>query len=212
MKIQLKHIIPSPLTELPLQDSQLWRRDISFESNTTYLIYAPSGKGKTSLLHIMYGLRHDYDGQFSIDNDNAGHLDHKAWVNIRKHHISLVPQGLWLFDNLSGIENIRIKNRLTNHFSETEIQTSLDVCDMTEHQHKPANILSFGQKQRIAIVRALCQPFDFIFLDEAFSHLDNKNTEIVFEMIKNRAEKQHAGIILTSLSPTADGFDKLMKL
>src|SRR6056297_936741 len=102
MKIQLHHIIPSPLTELPLEDSHIWRRDISFESNTTYLVYAPSGKGKTSLLHIMYGLRHDYDGQFSIDNNNAAYLDHKAWVNIRKHHISLVPQGLWLFDNLSG--------------------------------------------------------------------------------------------------------------
>ncbi|MEA3448002.1 MAG: ATP-binding cassette domain-containing protein [Bacteroidota bacterium] len=212
MKIQLHHIIPSPLTELPLEDSHIWRRDISFESNTTYLVYAPSGKGKTSLLHIMYGLRHDYDGQFSIDNYNAGNFDHKAWVNIRKHHISLVPQGLWLFDNLSGIENIRIKNQLTHHLSEKEIQSFLDVCGMAEHQHKPANILSYGQKQRIAIVRGLCQPFDFIFLDEAFSHLDNKNTDIILNVIKNRAEQQQAGIILTSLSPTVDGVDKLMKL
>jgi putative ABC transport system ATP-binding protein len=212
MNIQLHKIIPSPLTELPLEDSHIWRRDISFQSNISYLVYAPSGKGKTSLLHIMYGLRDDYEGQCTIDGKNAATFDHKAWVNIRRHKISHVPQGLWLFDNLSGIENIRVKNRLTNHLSETEIQGYLNLCGMTEHQHKPANILSFGQKQRIAIVRALCQPFEFIFLDEAFSHLDKNNTDIIFDLIKSRAEKQQAGIILTSLSSASNGFDKTLRL
>lgn len=212
MNIQLHKIIPSPLTELPLEDSQIWRRDISFQSNTSYLVYAPSGKGKTSLLHIMYGLRDDYEGQCTIDEKNAADFDHKAWVNIRRHKISLVPQGLWLFEKLSGLDNIHIKNHLTGHLPETEIQKYLKICGMAEHQHKPAGILSFGQKQRIAIIRALCQPFDFIFMDEAFSHLDAYNTDIIFNLVKSRAESQHAGIILTSLSPAPNGFDKILHL
>ncbi|MFO7790222.1 MAG: ATP-binding cassette domain-containing protein [Bacteroidales bacterium] len=212
MNIHLKHIIPSPLKELPLEDSQIWRRDISFESAKQHLIYAPSGKGKTSLLHILYGLRKDYTGQVLIDGNNINNLDHKAWIKLRRNHISLVPQGLWLFEKLSGTDNIRIKNRLTDHLSEGDIQEYLKICGMAEHQHKPAGILSFGQKQRIAIIRALCQPFDFIFMDEAFSHLDANNADIIFDLVKSRAEAQNAGIILTSLASFPDGFDKILKL
>jgi ABC-type multidrug transport system ATPase subunit len=64
--------------------------------------------------------------------------------------------------------------------------------------------MSFGQRQRLAIVRALCQSFEYILLDEAFSHLDATNTKIAWELIKEEAGKQNAGIILTSLNKEFD--------
>jgi ABC-type multidrug transport system ATPase subunit len=59
--------------------------------------------------------------------------------------------------------------------------------------------LSLGQRQRVAIIRALCQPFDFLLMDEPFSHLDDDNIAILTELIGSEVEKQKAGMILTSL-------------
>ena len=59
--------------------------------------------------------------------------------------------------------------------------------------------LSYGQRQRVAIIRALCQPFDFLLLDEPFSHLDEANTEAAFQLIEQVCAEQKAGFILVSL-------------
>ena len=62
-----------------------------------------------------------------------------------------------------------------------------------------AGKLSFGQQQRVAFIRALCQPFDFLFLDEPISHLDDDNSRIMGELIIAEAKTQGAGVIATSI-------------
>ena len=62
-----------------------------------------------------------------------------------------------------------------------------------------AGKLSIGQMQRVAVVRAVCQPFDFIFLDEPVSHLDARNNKIVADIITEAADSQGAGIVSTSV-------------
>ena len=59
--------------------------------------------------------------------------------------------------------------------------------------------LSGGQQQRVAFIRSLCQPFDFIFLDEPISHLDNENSVIMSALLMEEAGKQGAGVIVTSI-------------
>ena len=56
-----------------------------------------------------------------------------------------------------------------------------------------------GQQQRVGIIRALCQPFDFILLDEPVSHLDSRNNLIAARIIAEEADRQGAGIISTSV-------------
>ncbi|MEA1875103.1 MAG: ATP-binding cassette domain-containing protein [Bacteroidota bacterium] len=199
MQIRLNQIIPFPLQDMNHEKSAIWGRDFSFELGKSYGIFAPSGTGKTSLISILYGLRNDFNGSFFIGNDSSDSLKTADWINLRRNQLSLCPQGLWLFDDLNALENIQLKNALTQHKSENEIQSMLQKAGMTSHQHKKAGILSYGQKQRIAIIRALSQPFKFILLDEAFSHLDEENKLIMWDMIQNEAKQQSSGIILTSL-------------
>ena len=59
--------------------------------------------------------------------------------------------------------------------------------------------LSIGQQQRVAIIRTLCQPCDFILLDEPVSHLDAANNRIVAQMVTDEARSQGAGVISTSV-------------
>ena len=59
--------------------------------------------------------------------------------------------------------------------------------------------MSFGQQQRVAMVRALVQPFDFILADEPISHLDDSNSQIMGEIMMEEAKRQGAGVIITSI-------------
>jgi len=59
--------------------------------------------------------------------------------------------------------------------------------------------MSFGEQQRVAIIRSLCQPFEYLLMDEPFSHLDKGNIKIACELIRDKCVKNNAGLILTTL-------------
>ena len=59
--------------------------------------------------------------------------------------------------------------------------------------------MSFGQQQRVALIRALVQPFDFILADEPISHLDDTNSRIMGDILMKEAKAQGAGVIITSI-------------
>jgi putative ABC transport system ATP-binding protein len=199
MQIHCHQVIPKPMSDSILE-SDIWLRDITFTENKIYQIVAPSGTGKTSLVHILFGIRNDFTGTILFDDTDISSFRNHDWSSIRKSHISIVFQGLGLFPELNISENIAIKNKLTHYKSEEEIRFLIQTCGLESHTHKNAGILSFGQRQRLAIIRALCQPFDFILLDEPFSHLDEKNTEICMHILEEELQKRNASAIITSLN------------
>ena len=71
-----------------------------------------------------------------------------------------------------------------------------------EFMDRKAGILSFGQQQRVAIIRALCQPFNFLLADECFSHMDHHNSHMAYQLILEECSTQGAGLLLTSLNDT----------
>jgi putative ABC transport system ATP-binding protein len=200
MKIELQNVIPLPIKELNYQNSDIWNKNPQFEKSKKYLVKAPSGTGKTTLLSLIYGIRNDYEGQCLIDNKIAKSINIKEFRNLRKNHLSFVFQGLKLFPELSGYENIEIKNRITNQRTKQEIYQFADKLGVKQLLERKADILSFGQQQRLAIIRSLCQPFDFLLLDEPFSHLDPDNAKKCLELIFEVCDKINSGFILTTLS------------
>lgn len=118
---------------------------------------------------------------------------------MRSRHIALLPQEMALFPELTVAQNIALKNDRTQHKEEAEILSLLDRLGIAEKYDEPVGKLSIGQQQRVAIVRAICQPFDFIFLDEPVSHLDLNNNRMVAEIITEEAESQGAGVVTTSV-------------
>lgn len=181
------------MSEAEILPSDIYlQRDLSLHSGEYYLIHAPSGKGKSSLLNFIYGINLQYDGEITID-----HL--AADFSLRISGISYLFQDLRLFPELTAMENILLKNQLTDFKNIPEIEDLLFRFSLLPKRNEPVQNLSLGQRQRIALIRALCQPFRFILLDEPFSHIDLKNKEIATEIILQEVEKQQAGIILTSL-------------
>ncbi len=188
------------MTEIPVEGSAVWEADsFTFSRDKSYLVEAASGKGKTSLLSIMFGLRRDYRGSLFIDGTNARTFKSKDWSHLRKQRVSYIFQGLELFDDLSAIDNILLKNRITKFKTLQQIKDMADKLDMAPFLDRKCRLLSFGQQQRIAIIRALCQPFEFLFADESFSHIDKQNSATAMQLIREECNAQNAGLILTSL-------------
>ena len=77
-----------------------------------------------------------------------------------------------------------------------------EMLGMAEFLQRKAGILSFGQQQRVAILRALCQPYDYLLADECFSHMDQENSYKAYQVIREECDSQGAGLILTSLNGT----------
>jgi len=181
---------------------------VTLEQGRRYLVCARSGHGKSSLLNFIYGGSRRYDGKIEMEG-----MEDVSQERMRREVLSYMFQDLRLFAQLTAAENVLLKNRLTDYKSGGEIERMLDALLPSEKKRQPVGTLSLGQQQRVAAVRALCQPFAFLLLDEPFSHLDNESAAMVSQLMVEEAEKQHAGIILTSLGMNDNiRFDRIFKL
>lgn len=200
VEIRLEKLEPLPMQGLDgFAASQVWNCPVSFAPGALTLVNAGSGRGKTTLLSILFGMRTDYRGEVFFDDVIIRNLGHAAWSHIRTRRLSCVFQDLQLFDDLTAMQNVQIKNRLTGHKSDSDIQLLFEALGVADKLHAAAAKLSRGQKQRVAIIRALCQPFEFLLLDEPFSHLDRANRIQTASLIVGECRKKGAGMILTSL-------------
>lgn len=200
MQYQLQNILPLPLKEQKRpHQSDIWETDCVLAKSKKYLVTAPSGKGKSTFLHILYGLRKDYSGTVNLDTQQLSKLSIDTWANLRKDNLAIIFQDLRLFPKLSALDNILIKANLHTTKTKEEIVEMAQKLDINHLLNQSCETLSYGQRQRVAIIRALCQPFDFLFLDEPFSHLDEANTEAAFQLIESICNEQAAGFILVSL-------------
>lgn len=195
----LPRVFAGSENEPPVKGSQVWLHKLEFRQSQSYLIEAESGTGKSSLCSFIYGNRGDYSGEILFDGVDVKSFSIARWSELRTHALALLPQEMRLFPELTVLENIQIKNRLTDYKTEGEILEMLRRLEISEKVHQQAAYLSVGQQQRVAIVRALCQPMDFLILDEPVSHLDERNNEIVAQLIQEEASAQNAGIIATSV-------------
>ncbi len=177
----------------------VWLSALTLHRGHTYCIEAGSGHGKTSLCAYLYGLRTDYRGRICIGGRDAASLRVADWCGLRRRHIAYMPQGLDLFPELSALDNVMLKNRLTDFRSEAEIRADFDRLGLADRIDRPAGRLSAGQQQRVALIRALCQPFDFLLIDEPASHLDPANNRLAADMAAERAAAQGAAVVATSV-------------
>lgn len=202
--ITCSFVIPTPLQEI-LPPEAIWNHDIKFVTGQTYQIIAPSGRGKSTLIGLLAGLRGDYSGQIHINNRNTQQFTTQDWANWRTTGASFVFQDLRLFPNLTALQNIQLAQNISQPIA--TIHAIEQWADQLQIKHKlmqPCGELSFGQQQRIAILRALAKPFQWLMLDEPFSHLDPNNTQLAWQLILEIAQQRKAGVIITSLNPYAN--------
>ena len=212
-EIKLSNVVPEIFASREDLRSDVWGCEVSFERGKRYLVEAESGTGKSSLCSYLYGLRSDYRGVISFDGEDVLHFSANKWSTVRQRTISILFQDLKLFGELTALENVLIKNRITNRCSEMQIKEWFEKLGIADKLNTRIDRISFGQQQRVALIRALCQPFDFLLLDEPISHLDDRNSAILRDIMLQEAEAQGAGVIVTSIGKHIEmNYDKCLSL
>jgi len=168
------------------------------------LLKSRSGRGKTSAVAFLYGLRKDYSGSIFFDDHHVSAFSVNDWSGIRRNALSVVFQDLRLFRQLTAFENVMLKNTLNPGVSVGEIQKMFEQFGIIKLTEKKIAHMSFGEQQRVAIIRALVQPFSFLLMDEPFSHLDRHNISIAVEMILRACHDRGASLVMTSLGEHYD--------
>ena len=211
--IKLKGVVPEIFASNKELRSEVWLSDVEFEQGKSYLIKADSGTGKSSLLSYIYGQRGDYRGDILFNDQNILTLSSHDWCMVRQSMLSILFQDLKLFGELTALENVEIKNRLTKTQPTRVIKGWFEELGIADKLKTRADHLSYGQQQRVALIRALCQPFNFLLLDEPISHLDDRNSEVMRDIIIREATRQGAGIIATSIGKHMDmEYNKILSL
>ena len=199
-KILLEQALPRVFVSENIPASEVWlSAATTFERGNLYLVEAASGGGKSSMCAYIFGARTDYEGRILFDGEDVRSFSIARWQEIRRRHLAYLPQELSLFPELSAWDNVQLKNRLTGYASDKMILSWFEQLGIDSRRDYPAGRMSIGQQQRVAIIRSICQPFDFIMLDEPVSHLDDGNNRIAAGLIAGEARRQGAGIISTSV-------------
>lgn len=197
--ITLEGMLPQVFAAESIPPSDVWNCHLEFHRGVSYRVEASSGAGKSSMCAYIFGSRTDFEGRLLFDGEDASRLTMSDWLSLRRRNIAYLPQELALFPELTAMENIRLKNSLTDEIPEDQIVRWLHDLGIATRKDTPAGKMSVGQQQRIGIIRALCQPFDFLLLDEPVSHLDETNNRIAADIISSEVSRRGASVISTSV-------------
>ena len=174
--------------------------DYDFPSKGLVCLFGPSGCGKTSLLNVISGLDGIDSGEIIIDDSKfTKNYRSTKWDGIRSKDIGYVFQSYVLFNDLTVYENLRFVLDVFG-LEEEEIQSRIDYAlnavGMIKYKNRECNHLSGGQQQRVAIARALVKSPKIIVADEPTGNLDEKNTNIILNIIK-KISKECLVILVT---------------
>ncbi|OMP77470.1 ATP-binding cassette domain-containing protein [[Flexibacter] sp. ATCC 35208] len=202
MQLQLENLLPIPLRDKILQrNSDIWNQAVTFTPGSFVKIKAPSGTGKTTLVHYLYNIRNDYTGRVLVDGQSWDAYNKDQIARMRQQQVSVVFQDLRIFEQLTAQENIELKRvMLPNPYCTAEKVAEMAARLSVSHiLSQSGKTLSYGERQRIAIIRALVQPFEWLMMDEPFSHLDDENAQKAADLIAEECRARNAGFILTDL-------------
>jgi len=211
--------VPNPV--LAIQDARVGYGDgaarvqalagisLSFAPATVTLIMGPSGSGKTTLLSVLGCLLRPDTGHVLIDGQEAGNLSEPERTALRRRHIGFVFQAFRLFRSLNSLQNVLIAAEIAgvaDAAMREQARQLLDRLGMSKKLAAKPKALSGGEKQRIAIARALlCKP-RIVLADEPTASLDSKAGREISEILQGLAERGGHTVVVVSHDPRWEAF------
>lgn len=166
--------------------------DLSIEQGEVVSIVGPSGSGKTTLLQIMGTLDSPDSGTVMIDGKDVTRMKQKELARFRNQNIGFVFQFHQLLPEFTALENVMMPaliGRQSMKASESRAKELLEYMGLTERaDHKPAE-LSGGEKQRVAVARALMNTPSVVFADEPSGSLDSQNKAELHQLFFDLRDK-----------------------
>jgi len=169
--------------------------NLNIENQKDLLITGPSGVGKTTLLSILCGLQKPTAGKVLYDDINLYNLVEKKIDYFRGDKLGIVFQNFNLINAFTIKQNLELANT-TQGSEEKKLYDLLQRVGLADKSHIKVSKLSVGEKQRLAVARAFIGNPKWIFCDEPTSSLDDNNTEIISQFIKDESTRCKASLVL----------------
>ena len=172
--------------------------DINFniKNQKDLLITGPSGVGKTTLLSILCGLQKPTEGNIKYNNINLYDLKEDKIDDFRGKQLGIVFQNFNLINSFTIKQNLDLANTVSTSQESDHLYKLLQRIGLAEKSHLQVSKLSKGEKQRLAVARAFIGNPKWVFCDEPTSSLDDKNTDIIVNLIKEESLRSKASLIL----------------
>ena len=172
--------------------------DINFniKNQKDLLITGPSGVGKTTLLSILCGLQKPTEGNIKYNNINLYDLKEDKIDDFRGKQLGIVFQNFNLINSFTIKQNLDLANTVSTSQESDHLYKLLQRIGLAEKSHLQVSKLSTGEKQRLAVARAFIGNPKWVFCDEPTSSLDDKNTDIIVNLIKEVSLRSKASLIL----------------
>jgi len=181
------------------KDTQFTFPELRCDASNTLLITGNSGKGKTTLLHLLAGLLRPKEGEIIIENTNINLFSEKKLDKFRGKNIGLILQQSHFIASMTVLENVVLASWLATGKSAVEkAEKLLSELDLENQKHKLPSQLSIGQQQRVSIARALINEPKLLLADEPTSSLDDKNAEKVIELLTSLSKEYKAALLIVT--------------
>jgi putative ABC transport system ATP-binding protein len=170
--------------------------NLKIQPQKDLLITGPSGIGKTSLLSILCGLQKPTQGNVKYNDINLYDMSENKIDDFRGKELGIVFQNFNLINSFTIKQNLDIANIVYKQNNNDQLYDLLQRVGLAEKSHLQVSKLSVGEKQRLAVARAFIGKPKWIFCDEPTSSLDNKNTDVIINLIKEESLRCKASLIL----------------
>ena len=175
---------------------------LAVQSGETVAVVGPSGSGKTTLLTLLSGLDRPTAGEVWLDGRNISTASEDALAPLRNRSIGFVFQSFHLIPSMSALENIMFPAELLKRKdAETRARDLLDTVGLSSRADNLPSQLSGGEKQRVALCRAMINEPKLLFADEPTGNLDSKNGQLVLDQLLSLKKTHAVTLILVTHNP-----------
>ncbi len=199
----------------PTEVHALCEIDLSVERGELVAIMGPSGSGKSTLLTIAGSLEQATSGQVLVDGVDLATTSRSERARMRRRSIGYVFQDFNLLAGLTAVENVTLPLELDGIHAKAARATGLEAMgqlDIADHADRYADEFSGGERQRVAITRAIVGERGLLLADEPTGALDSVNGEAVMRLLRAATRRGVAGVVVTHEAHLASWADRVVFL
>ncbi len=187
--------------------------DFAIQHGEIVSIVGPSGSGKTTLMNLISCLDTPTSGTLIIGGQDVTHFKESQLINIRRKYIGFIFQQFYLMPNLFAVENVELPLIFAKKpLDKDKIYKVIETVGLKGRELIPAYMLSGGDKQRIAIARALINDPQVLIADEPTGKLELKVRDQLLELFRQLAQKGISVFIATHDLELAEKTERIIHL